>query len=155
MGKKEDLERRTEELASGVLEKLGLSLYDVEYVKEGKDHYLRVFIDREGGVSVEDCENVSREMNPLLDKEDAFLDPYIFEVSSPGLTRTLKKDRHFEKSLGEAVEVKLFEPQEKQKEWEGTLETFDHDTVTIRTEEGKEMTFKRSGIASIKLLFQF
>ena len=155
MSRKEELERKAEELVLPVLEENGLSLYDTEYVREGKENYLRIYIDREGGVTVEDCESVSRVMNPLLDQETLFSDPYIFEVSSPGLTRALKKDRHFEKSLGKAVEVKLFEPLEKRKEWEGILKSFDGETVTIETPEGTEVQLKRSQIASIKLSFVF
>ena len=124
LSRKEQIEEKVWEMMTPILQKNGLIGVDAEYVKEGGEYFLRCYIDKEGGVGITDCENVSREMNPLLDKEDGFLDPYIFEVSSSGLTRTLKKDRHFEKSLGEAVEVKLFEPQEKQKgPWKPLIKT--------------------------------
>jgi ribosome maturation factor RimP len=132
--KREDIEETVTALALPILERYGLELYDTEFVKEGSEKYLRVFIDKEGGVTVGDCEAVTRELNPILDEKDPIDEPYIFEVSSPGLTRSLKKDRHFEKSLGEKVEVKLFSPKDKQKEWEGTLVAYDEESVTIEEE---------------------
>ena len=152
--KKEDIEKKTEALVLPILDRLQFSLYDVEYVKEGSDFYLRVYIDKEGGIAVDDCETVSREMNTLLDREDYIRDAYIFEVSSPGLTRALTKDRHFEKSIGKAVELKLYAAVDKQKEWSGVLTAFDRDTVTITLENGEEKRFTRKDIASIRLEFQ-
>ena len=104
---------------------------------------------------MDDCEAVSREMNELLDKEDYVEGSYIFEVSSPGLGRTLKKDKHLQMSLGEEVELKTFQPIEKQKEFEGVLQSFDSETVTIAEEDGKERIFQRKDIALIRLAFHF
>ncbi len=155
MKKRQEIESHTEELVTPILDRMGFLLYDTEYVKEGTDYYLRVYIEKEGGITVDDCEAVSREMNELLDKEDYVEGSYIFEVSSPGLGRTLKKDKHLQMSLGEEVELKTFQPIEKQKEFEGVLQSFDSETVTIAEEDGKERIFQRKDIALIRLAFHF
>ena len=131
-----------------------MEIYDVEYGKEGADWYLRAYIDKPEGVNIEDCEKVSRALSDALDKEDFIADAYILEVSSPGLGRTLKKDKHLEKSLGSEVEVKTYKPIEKCKEFAGILKAYDRDTVTIELESG-EMTFSKSDIALIRLAFDF
>lgn len=155
MKKREDIERRTEELITPILDRLGFSLYDTEYVKEGADYYLRAYIEKDGGITVNDCEAVSREMNDILDREDYVDGSYIFEVSSPGLGRKLFKDKHLEKSIGEEVELKLFKAVDGEKEFRGTLTTFDEKTVTIRTEEDRTESFERQGIAMIRLSLDF
>ena len=121
MAKHDVYEKRTEKLLEPILTENNFELYDVEYVKEGSNWYLRTFIDKEGGINVEDCELVSRALSDLLDKEDFIPDAYILEVSSPGLGRQLKRDKHFEYSIGEEVEIKLYKPINKQKEWVGIL----------------------------------
>lgn len=153
MTKREDIEKRTEELIRPILDRLSLSLYDVEYVKEGSDWFLRVYIEKEGGVTVKDCEDVSREMNEKLDLLDYVDGSYIFEVSSPGLTRKLTKDVHFEKSLGKKVELKTFRPKEDRKSFEGILTDYSDGELTIREEDGKELTFQRNEISVIRLAF--
>lgn len=150
MAKREDYEARTERLLKPIADKNKVEIYDVEYVKEGSEWYLRAYIDKPGGVNINDCENVSRALSDALDEEDFIPDAYILEVSSPGLGRTLKKDRHLEKSLGEEVEIKTYAPIEKQKEFSGILKAFDADTVTI-TQEETERVFKRKEIARIRL----
>ena len=155
MKKREDIEARTEELIAPILAENGVSLYDAEYVKEGSDFFLRVYIEKDGGVTIDDCETVSRAMNEVLDKEDYIDGSYVFEVSSPGLTRKLTKDRHFEKNLGETVELKLYKAIEKEKEFRGELTAFDKDTVTLRLEDGVKKQFERQGIASIRLALDF
>ncbi len=150
MAKREDYEARTEKLLKPIADKNEVEIYDVEYVKEGSEWYLRAYIDKPGGVNINDCESVSRALSDALDEEDFIPDAYILEVSSPGLGRTLKKDRHLEKSLGEEVEIKTYAPIEKQKEFSGILKAFDADTVTI-TEEETERVFKRKEIARIRL----
>lgn len=154
MSQREIFETKTEELLFPIVEKFGVEIYDVEYVKEGSDYYLRAYIDKEGGVNIIDCENVSRALSDALDAKDFIPDSYILEVSSPGLGRTLKKDKHLEKSLGEEVEVKLYKPVEKRKEFAGILERFDKDSITI-TEDGVEITFERSAVALIRLALDF
>ena len=149
-----DYEARTITLLEPIVERFGVEIYDVEYVKEGSEWYLRCYIDKPDGVNIQDCENVSRALSDKLDEEDFIADAYILEVSSPGLTRTLKKDRHLQKSIGKVVELKTYRPIEKCKEFSGVLRSFDKDTVTIGTEE-KEMVFQRSDVALIRLALDF
>lgn len=151
---KRDYESRTEELLTPIAEAVGVSVYDVEYVKEGSDWYLRCYIDKPDGVTIQDCETVSRAISDRLDEEDYIADAYILEVSSPGLGRTLKKDKHLAKSIGQEVEIKTYKPIEKQKEFSGVLRAFDQDTVTIEMQTG-EMKFDRSDVALIRLALDF
>jgi ribosome maturation factor RimP len=127
----------------------------VEYVKEGSNWYLRAYIDKEGGINVNDCELVSRQLSDLLDKEDFIPEPYILEVSSPGLGRQLKKDKHFDKSIGQEVEVKLYKPINKQKEWVGILKGYSADALIIQIDEQNQMEILRKDIAMVKLTFDF
>ena len=150
---KKEYEARTEELLTPIASKQGVEIYDVEYVKEGADWYLRAYIDIPGGVNIQDCEAVSRALSDKLDEEDFIGDAYILEVSSPGLGRTLKKDRHLEKSLGQEVEIKTYKPIEGNKEFAGTLKSFDSSTITIVN--GEEMVFQRSDVALIRLALDF
>ena len=154
MPKAKDIEARAEELLLPIAQENGVEIYDVEYVKEGGEWYLRAYIDKEGGVNIQDCENVSRKLSDRLDEEDFIEEAYTLEVSSPGLGRTLKKDRHLEKSLGEAVQLRLYRPQEKQKEFEGILKAYDKDSVTIETQD-EEKKFARQDIALIRLALDF
>lgn len=159
--KKESYEAKAEELLLPIVAKLGIEIYDVEYVKEGNDYYLRAFIDKPEGVNINDCETVSRAFSDALDEADPIPDAYILEVSSPGLGRTLKKDKHLQKSIGEEVEIKLYKPLEKCKDFSGILESFDADKIVIREgadEEGTGGTlreFARSNIALIRLALDF
>lgn len=154
MSKGKTYESRTEDLLTPIAEKLGVSIYDVEYVKEGSDWYLRAYIDKEGGVDINDCEKVSRALSDELDKEDFIDDAYILEVSSPGLGRILKKDKHFEKSLGEEVEIKTYKPIDKCREFAGILKAYDDKTVTIET-DNNEISFAKSDIALVRLALDF
>ncbi|MDD6037257.1 MAG: ribosome maturation factor RimP [bacterium] len=155
MSKREDYEARTQELIEPILERLGFELYDIEYVKEGGSYYLRAYIDKPGGIAVNDCEAVAREMNPLLDEKDFISDSYIFEVSSPGLGRALKKDKHLEKSIGEEVEIHTFRPINHEKQFFGYLKSFDDQTIVIESDENEELTFARADIALIRLAIDF
>lgn len=154
MSKRDDYEARTETLLTPIVERFGVSIYDVEYVKEGSDWYLRAYIDKPEGVNIQDCENVSRALSDALDAEDFIADAYILEVSSPGLGRQLKKDKHLEKSIGEEVELKLYKAVDKQKEFSGILLGFDADVITLEIEE-QERTFNRSDIGMIRLALDF
>lgn len=154
MSKRETYETRTEALLQPIATAHGVEIYDVEYVKEGSDWYLRAYIDKPEGVNINDCEAVSRALSEQLDKEDFINDAYILEVSSPGLGRPLKKDKHLEKSIGEEVEVRLYKPVDKQKEFAGILKAYDKDTITIQTDE-QEMVFAKTDIALIRLAFDF
>ena len=119
MSKSESYEAKTEELIQPLIDSRGFELVDVEFVKEGSDWYLRVYIDKDGGISVNDCEDISRAFNEILDREDYISEQYIFEVSSPGLTRPLKKEKDYKRSIGKLVDVKLYKPLEKVKELTG------------------------------------
>lgn len=152
MGKRESYEAKTTELIQPVVEANGVELFDVDYVKEGSDWYLRVYIDKEGGVTIDDCQNVSRAFNEILDRENYIDDQYIFEVSSPGLTRPLKKEKDYEKSIGRMIEIKLFSPVDKSKEYSGVLKEYDKDTVTISIDDVTK-TFDRSNLAMIRWAF--
>ena len=154
MSRREEYEQQTETLLEPIVTELGFELVDVEYVKEGSDYYLRAYIDKPEGVNILDCENVSRALSEALDKADFIPDAYILEVSSPGLGRTLKKDKHLQKSIGEEVEIKLFKPIDKCKEFSGILESFNADNITI-TEDGNPRTFARADIALIRLALDF
>lgn len=155
MVKREEIEARTEELVQPLVAEKQFELVDVEYVKEGGSYYLRIYIDKEGGITVNDCEDISRPFSDILDQEDYIEGSYILEVSSPGLGRPLKKEKDFKRSLGEEVEIRLFRQVEHQKEWIGLLTAYDQQTVTIETEDGREMTFERSNLALIRLAFFF
>lgn len=154
MSRKEAIEKTTEELVSPILDEMDFYLYDVEYVKEGADYYLRIYIDKEGGITINDCEAVSRRMNEILDEKDYVQDAYIFEVSSPGLGRRLTKDKHLEMSLGEEVEIKLYKARDKVKEFTGILKSFDENTITLETDNGDDI-FTRSEIADCRLTIDF
>jgi ribosome maturation factor RimP len=155
MTKHEEYERRTEQLLKPILEENHFELYDVEYVKEGGSWYLRAYIDKENGVTVDDCVLVSRALSDLLDQHDFIADSYVLEVSSPGLGRQLKKEKHFEKSLGEEVEVKLYKALNKKKEYVGLLTAFDQKTLTLQMEDGSTMEIPRADIAVVRLTFDF
>lgn len=155
MSKRQDYEAQTEALILPILEKNGFELYDIEYVKEGGTYYLRAYIDKPEGITVNDCEAVAREMNPILDEKDFIPDSYVFEVSSPGLGRPLKKDKHLEKSIGESVEIHTFRPVNHEKQFRGCLKCFDAQQIIIVDEEDKELTFARADIALIRLALDF
>ena len=155
MSKRESYETRTEELLKPIVESAGVEIYDVEYVKEGSDFYLRCYIDRDGGVNIQDCETVSRALSDQLDAEDYIEDAYILEVSSPGLGRPLKKEKDYIRSMGKEVEIRTYRAINREKEFYGILSAYDENTVTIKTEDGTEMTFEKSDIALIRLAFDF
>ena len=154
MTRREEYESRTEAFLLPVLAEHNFELWDVEYVKEAGTWYLRAYIDKEGGIAVDDCEVISRILSDWLDQTDFIEDSYILEVSSPGLGRPLKKERDFERSLGEEVEIRLYKALNKQKEFTGILKAYDKETVTIETAEG-ELVFNRPDIALMGLAFDF
>lgn len=155
MTKREEYEQKTEKLLIPIMEANGFDLVDVEYVKEAGNWYLRAYIDKPGGITVDDCEVVNRELGDLLDRDDFIDDSYILEVSSPGLGRPLKKERDFIRSKGEEVEIRTYRMVDRQKEFRGVLKAWDKDTVTIETEDGQEQIFDRDNIALIRLAFDF
>ena len=155
MSKRETYETRTEELITPILDRMNFELVDVEYEKDGGTGQLRAYIDKEGGITVNDCEAVAREMNEILDREDFVEDSYVFEVSSPGLGRPLKKEKDYIRSMGKEVEIRTYRAINREKEFYGILSAYDENTVTIKTEDGTEMTFEKSDIALIRLAFDF
>ena len=154
MSKKDDIEKKTEALLTPIAEANGVRVYDVEYVKEAGEWYLRAYIDKDGGVNINECVDVSHALSDALDVDDFIEDAYTLEVSSPGLGRQLKKDRHFENSIGQDVELKLFKARDGVKEFAGTLKSFDDTTVTV-TINDKDETFTRKEISVIKLALDF
>ena len=148
-------EQKTEEILLPIVEEYGFELVDVEYVKEAGTWYLRAYIDKEGGFTVDDCEMVSRRLGDWLDKEDFIDESYILEVSSPGLGRPLKKEKDYIRSMGKEVEIRTYRAINREKEFYGILSAYDENTVTIKTEDGTEMTFEKSDIALIRLAFDF
>ncbi|MCI7814586.1 MAG: ribosome maturation factor RimP [Lachnospiraceae bacterium] len=155
MTKKEIYEQKTEEILNPMIERHGFELVDVEYVKEGGNWYLRAYIDKPGGITVDDCEVISRELSDKLDEKDFVEEAYILEVSSPGLGRPLKKEKDFARSLGEEVEVRTYRAVNRQKEFTGILKAYDKDSITIELENEEEMTFARTDIALVRLAFDF
>ncbi len=154
MAKREEYESRTEKLLLPIVGQHQFELVDVEYVKEGSNWYLRAYIDKPGGITVDDCETVSRALSDLLDEEDFIKDAYILEVSSPGLGRPLKKEKDFERSIGEDIEIRLYHALNGQKEYEGILKAFDKATITISTGK-EEIAIDRTNIALVRLALDF
>ena len=155
MSRKEEYEQKTEELLTPVVSGFGFELVDVEYVKEGGTWYLRAYIDKPGGITVDDCEAVSRAFSDILDEKDYIADSYVFEVSSPGLGRPLKKEKDYARSLGEEVEIRTYRAIDRQKEFEGILKSYDENTVTLTMEDGSQMVFEKADIALIRLALDF
>ena len=148
------IEEKVENLIENKVQELGYSLYDVEYVKEGKDYFLRIYIESEKGISLDDCELVSNNITELLDKEDYIKEQYFLEVSSTGVEKVLKKDKHLQSNLGVNVQVKLSKPFNGQKQYEGILKDFDEDNVIIET-ASEEIKIDRQNIGQIKTIFDW
>ena len=143
-----------EEFAKPIVESAGCSLWDVEYVREGSERYLRLYIDKDGGVDITDCENIHRAVDPILDEKDPIPDSYHFEVCSAGLERALKRPSDFERFMGSAVLVKLYRPRNGLKEIPGILRGYEEGCVTV--EAGKEtITFTKSEVALVRLRVEF
>ena len=138
------------EIARPVVEEEGCSLWDVEYVREAGTWYLRVFIDRDGGVSIDDCERVSRRLDPILDEEDPIPDSYVFEVGSAGADRELKRPGDFEQFMGSEVEVKLYRPVDGSKHYTGTLSAYKDGAVSLTVGE-KTLRFLKEQVAQVRL----
>lgn len=148
------IEEKVEQLVKDPIEKLGYNLYDVEYVKEGPEYYLRIYIDKESGIDLNDCEKVSNEINEILDKADYIKEQYYLEVSSPGIERRLRKDKHLEQNISKNVEIKLFKKDDNgKKEYTGKLKAFNQEEIII--EADKEITIERKNIAQIKTIYEW
>lgn len=155
MSKRETYEQKTEELLLPIVNEYQFELVDVEYVKEGSNWYLRAYIDKPGGITVDDCEAVSRRLGDLLDEHDFIDEAYILEVSSPGLGRPLKKDKDFARSIGEEIEIKTFRPIDHAREFTGILKDFDKNRLVVEMEDHEIMEFARDNIALVRLSFDF
>ena len=154
MAKREDHEKKAEELLLPIMQEHHFELVDVEYVKEGGNYYLRAYIDKEGGINVDDCEVVSRQFSDLLDAQDFIEGSYILEVSSPGLGRPLKKEKDYKRSMGKEIEIRTYRAINKEKEFYGVLSAYDETSVTIENDQG-QMVFQKADIALIRLAFDF
>lgn len=154
MSKREEYEQRTEKLVLPIIEANKFELVDVEYVKEAGNWYLRVYVDKEGGIAVDDCEIVSRALSDLLDTEDFVEDSYILEVSSPGLGRPLKKEKDFERSIGKEVDIHLYKQIDKQKEFTGVLKSYSKEEIVLQIDDA-DVSFDRTNVALIRLSFDF
>ncbi len=152
--KRTEIVANVERLVRPILDENHFELVDTEYVKEGANWYLRVYADKEGGITIDDCVLISRTLEEKLDEEDFIQDAYILEVSSPGLGRPLKKEKDFARNLGKAVELKLYKAVRGQKEFEGILKEYTQDTVTIDI-DGDVEDFHRKDIALIRQAIEF
>ena len=154
MAKREMYEQMTEQLLAPIMQENGFELVDVEYVKEGSTKYLRAYIDKPGGIAIDDCELVSRALGDLLDEKDFIDEAYVLEVSSPGLGRPLKKEKDYVRSRGMEVEIHCFRAIQGSKAFQGILKEWDDESVTI-TEPGGDRRLEKSNIALIRLAFDF
>lgn len=143
------IEERVENLVEPKIKELGYNLYDVQYAKEGKDYFLRIFIDKPEGIDLNDCEKVNDGINSLLDEADYIKEQYFLEVSSPGIERVLRKDSHLQSAIGKEIEIKLFKPLNNKKEYVGILEKFDEENIVIM-QENEELQIDRKNISLMK-----
>lgn len=155
MSRREEYEQKTEALLLPIVEEKGYELVDVEYVKEGSNWYLRAYVDKEGGITINNLEAVSRKLSDLLDEEDFISDAYILEVSSPGLGRPLKKDKDFDRSIGEEIEIHLYRSIDGNKQYVGLLKSYNKETITIETEDGDEINVDRTNVSLVRLTIDF
>ena len=150
------IEERVEGLIQKKVEDLGYILYDVQYTKEGQNYFLRVFIEKEdGAIDLNDCEKVNDGINDLLDTADYIKEQYFLEVSSTGVEKILRKDKHLKDNIGNEVEVKLFKPINKQKEFIGILEDFTENEITLKLENDESINIDRKDISLIKKTFNW
>ena len=138
-------------IAEPIAEELGLEIWDIRFLKEGAQWYLRIFIDKEGGVSIDDCVDFTHAINKPLDEADPIEQAYCLEVSSPGIERELTRDEHFEKCMGQKVMLKTIRPIEKQRDFKGVLTGFDGTSVTVKTDDDNELSFTVKETSWIKL----
>ena len=149
-----NIEEKVEQVIEKTINELGYELYDVEYAKEGKDYFLRIFIDKNEGIDLNDCEKVNDAVNPILDAADYIKEQYFLEISSPGIDRTLRKDKHLKQNIGEKVEIKLFKPINKQKNIIGILKDYNAEQIEIETSE-EVCKIDRKNISIIKTVYEW
>ena len=147
-----NIEEKVENLLKETIENIGYDLYDVEYAKEGKNYFLRIYIDKPEGIDLKDCEKVNDAISDLLDEADYIKDQYFLEVSSPGIERVLRKDKHLEQNKGKEIAIKLFKKDENgEKEYQGILQDFDDETITLED----NINIERKSIAQIKTVYNW
>ncbi len=147
-----NIEEKVEKLVKEPIEKIGYQLYDVEYSKEGKDYFLRIFIDKEDGIDLNDCEKVNNEISDILDQANYIKEQYFLEVSSPGIERILRKDKHLEQNIGEEINIKLFKKDENgMKEYQGILTEFNQDFIILEN----DIKIERKNISQIKKVYNW
>ena len=149
-----NIENKVTILLENIITNLGYDLYDVFYVKEGKDYYLRIVIDKPEGIDINDCETVNNAINDILDEADYIKEQYFLEVSSPGVERILRKEKHYKRQIGKEIEVKLFKPIEKQKELIGILTEYNEKEITLSVDE-KNIKIDLKDIALAKTIFNW
>ncbi len=155
MAKQSNTEKKIEELVMPIIEENNFELVDVEFVKEGQNWFLRLYVDKPGGIFIDDCEIVSRQVEALLDEKDPIEQAYILEVSSPGLDRPLKKEKDFEKYKGEIIDIKLYKPFNGKKAYEGELVGLIDGNIVIKDENDEEISFDRKDVGSVRLAVIF
>lgn len=152
-----NIEEKVEKLLQPIIKKEGYELYDVEYAKEGKNYFLRIFIDNEKGIDLNDCEKVNNAITDILDEENYIKEQYFLEVSSPGIERVLRKDKHLEQNIGNQINVKLFKKDDNgQKEYLGILKEFDEQYINIEQEqEEQKIKIERKNVAQVKTIYNW
>lgn len=155
MSRREEYEMKTEALITPIIDEKGYELVDVEYVKEGSNWYLRAYVDKPGGITINDLESVSRTLGDKLDEEDFISDAYILEVSSPGLGRPMKKDKDFDRNMGNEIEIHLYRAIDRQKQYVGLLKAYDGETITIEKEDGSETIIDRVNVSLVRPTIDF
>ncbi len=155
MSRREVYESKTEALIQPIIDEKGYELVDVEYVKEGSNWYLRAYVDKPEGITINDLEAVSRILSDKLDEEDFISEAYILEVSSPGLGRPIKKDKHFDRNMGKEIEIHLYRAIDGSKQYVGLLKSYDKETITIENEDGSETTIDRVNVSLVREYIDF
>lgn len=149
-----NIEEKVEALVEPIILKLEYNLYDVEYIKEGKDYFLRIYIDSDSGISLEDCEKVSNAINDVLDSANLIEEQYFLEISSPGIERTIRKDKQLAQNIGKELSIKFFKPYNGKKQMQGTLEKIDEENIYINL-ENKILDIPKKDIAQIRTVYEW
>lgn len=150
------VEEKVTNLLEPIITNLDYELYDVEYAKEGKDYYLRIFIDSPKGIDLNDCEKVNDAITDILDEADYIKGQYFLEVSSPGVERILRKDKHLKQNIGNKINIKLFQKDEsRSKEYTGILKDFDENEILVEVQKNQDRKIERKNIAQIKTVFDW
>lgn len=151
-----NIEEKIENRISKIIEDLGYKLYDVQYAKEGKDYFLRIFIEKENGeIDLDDCENVNNAITDILDEEDYIKEQYFLEVSSTGVEKMIRKEKHLEENIGEYITIKLFKPLDGEKEFIGKLLEFNNETLTVELDDNIIIDIERKNISLIKKFYDW